>query len=248
MTALFKMELLKSSKDKGLYFWTFILPILFTIGFIAIFTSGSMAENKEEIILSIIPGYAVMFVFFIMISMCLSFLSDSEKGMIARIASTSISPLRYLTGKWVAYMVIVLIQIIFMFIFGKIVYTIPISQPIYLLILSIILSFAVTAMGVMLSVFVQSENMGIAITQVIALGGAILGGLWFPHDMLPAFIQKIGKFTPQYWAHQAYQKALAGSMNFAEFLSTAGILLAFGIICMLAAYLLYPSFLERAKN
>src|SRR5699024_4311140 len=81
-----KMGIIKSSKDNGLYFWTFILPIIFIVLFISIFTSGTMADNKEEVINKIVPGYTVMFVFFIMISMCYSFLEDRNKGMVARLA------------------------------------------------------------------------------------------------------------------------------------------------------------------
>src|SRR5699024_11282920 len=57
MTAIFKMGMIKSSKDKGLYFWTFILPIIFIVLFISIFTSVTMADNKEEVINKIVPRY-----------------------------------------------------------------------------------------------------------------------------------------------------------------------------------------------
>src|SRR5699024_12054255 len=100
----FKMGIIKSSKDKGLYFWTFILPIIFIVLFISIFTSGTMADNKEEVINKIVPGYTVMFVFFIMISMCYSFLEDRNKGMVASLASRSLSPYSFLLGNWDVYL------------------------------------------------------------------------------------------------------------------------------------------------
>src|SRR5699024_11077374 len=110
MTAIFKMGIIKSSKDKGLYFWTFILPIIFIVLFISIFTSGTMADNKEEVINKIVPGYTVMFVFFIMLSMCYSFLEDRDKGMVARLASTPLPPYAYLMGNRGVYIALVLLQ------------------------------------------------------------------------------------------------------------------------------------------
>src|SRR5699024_12844659 len=92
MAAILKMGIIKSSKDKGLYFWTFILPIIVIVLFISIFTSDTMADNKEEVINKIVPGYTVMFVFFIMISMCYSFLEDRYQGMVARLASIPLPP------------------------------------------------------------------------------------------------------------------------------------------------------------
>src|SRR5699024_5827582 len=122
MAAIFKMGIIKSSKDKGLYFWTFILPIIFIVLFISIFTSGTMADNKEEVINIIVPGYTVMFVFFIMILLCYSFLEYRDKGMVARLASTRHSPYAYSKGKWGVYSAIVLIQIGWLMLLGKIVY------------------------------------------------------------------------------------------------------------------------------
>src|SRR5699024_6450534 len=144
MTAIFKMGIIKSSKNKELYFWTFILPIIFIVLFISIFTSGTMADNKEEVINKIVPGYTVMFVFFIMISMCYSFLEDGDKGMVARLASTPLSPYAYLMGKWGVYIAIVLIQISGLMLLGNIVYKVPLSHSIYLLTTAIILSLPFT--------------------------------------------------------------------------------------------------------
>lgn len=248
MTAILKMELMNNAQDRGLYFWTFILPIMFMVLFITIFTSGSMADNKEEVILSIVPGYTVMFVFFIMISMCFSFIKDSDNGMIARLASTPLPSFSYLFGKWLSFMVIVMIQIIVMFIFGKVVYNVPLEQPFLLSLLSIILTISITGIGLALSLLVRTQNMGIAITQIITFGGAVMGGLWMPLELMPTVIQKIGKFTPQFWAHDAFKQAMTGTLNYTSFLTSLLILLGVGCIGFLIAWISYPTFLKRAKN
>lgn len=53
--------------------------------------------------------------------------------------------------------------------------------------------------------FVIGENQGMASTQIIIMGGAALGGLWFPFDVHLNFAQRIGLFTPQYWALTVFQ-------------------------------------------
>jgi hypothetical protein len=35
---------------------------------------------------------------------------------------------------------------------------------------------------------------------VIALGTAVVCGLWTPYDQLPSYLQTIGMLFPQYWA------------------------------------------------
>lgn len=242
------LELKKNIQDRGLLFWTIILPILFIVLFISVFTAGQEGGMRDEVILSIIPGYTVMFVFFIIISMCSSILKDQNKGMVARLASTPLRPVGYLMGKWFPYMLVVMIQIVILFIFGKLVYNVPFEQPIQLLLLSICLTFCVTGIGLAISIIIQTENMGIAMTQVIALGGAVLSGLWMPIDMMPGFIQTLAHYFPQYWAHQAFQDGMSGILVMADLLQTAFILCGFGIVGFLIALIRYPAFLRRAKN
>src|SRR5690625_1293352 len=172
MNAVSQLELKKNLQDKGMLFWTIFLPIVFTVLFISVFTSGMDAFDSKAVILSIVPGYIVMFVFFMMISMTESFLKDQKIGLVARVASTKLPNHLYLLGKWLPYMYIVFIQIIILLLFGKVVYDVPLEQPIYFILVAIILSFVVTGIGLALAVMVKTTNMGIALTQIIALGGA----------------------------------------------------------------------------
>lgn len=248
MNAVVKLEMKKNLQDRGLLFWALILPIVFTVLFISVFTSGTEEVESKQVIISIVPGYTVMFVFFIMISMTESFIKDRNMGMIARISSTPLSPYLYLLGKWIPYMYIVSIQIAILLLFGKLVYDVPLEQPVQLIILAIALTFMVTGLGLLLAVVVKTNNMGIALTQVIALGGALLGGLWVPVDMMPDFLQILSRFLPQYWAHQAFQDAMTGTLQTGEFIQASLILVGVGIVGFVIAILCFPIVLKRAKG
>lgn len=248
LIAILKMELLKTLQDRGIYFWNFVLPILFTVLFISVLTSGADATTQEEIILSIVPGYTIMFVFFIMISMVSTFIKDRDSGMTARLTSTPLPPIHYLFGKWIPYMIFVMVQITILLLFGKLVYDVPLREPLLLIILAIFLTFTVTGIGLALALIVKTDNMGIAMTQVLSLGGAMLGGLWMPIEMMPDFLKTISKFLPQYWAHQAFTDTMAGTMKTNDFTVTIFILFIFGMIGFTIALIRYPQFLKQAKN
>lgn len=248
MKSIISLEMRKNIQDRGLYFWTFVLPIIFTVLFITVLTSGENQEIQKIIIISIVPGYTVMFVFFILITMVSTFIKDRDGGMAARLASTPLSSYDYLIGKWIPYMIIVLIQIAILFIFGKIVYEVPTEQPLLLTMLSFILAFTVTGIGLALALIVKTDNMGIAITQVLALGGALLGGLWMPIDMMPNILKTISKIFPQYWAHQAFQDAMTGTLQTFDFFIACIILLSIGLLGFIIALIRYPYFLRQARN
>ncbi|GAE28708.1 ABC transporter permease [Halalkalibacter hemicellulosilyticus] len=248
MNAIMKLELKKNLQDRGLIFWTIMLPIAFTVLFIAVFTSGASEEESKQVIVSMVPGYTIMFLFFIMIAMTESFIKDRNIGMVARMASTPLSSHSYLLGKWVSYMYIVMLQVIILLMFGKLVYDVPLEQPVFLLVIFIALTFTVTGLGLALALIVKTNNMGVALTQIIALGGAVLGGLWMPIDMMPNVIQTISVFLPQYWGHQAVQEAMIGTLHTGEFVRTIVILFSFGIVAFVIALACYPYFLKRAKG
>src|SRR5690625_4682987 len=217
MNAIINMELRKNLQDRGLLFWMLILPIIFTVLFISVFTSGMEDAVQKEVVTSIVPGYIVMFVFFIMISMVSTFIKDRDHGIVARLASTPLPPSFYLFGKWIPYMYVVLIQMFILFLFGKLVYNIPLEQPILLLILSISLTFTVTGLGLALALFSKSENMGLAITQVVRLGGAMLAVLWILYVMFINFLHMISKSLPQYCAHQVFHDVMTATLAYISF-------------------------------
>ncbi|MGN8646812.1 ABC transporter permease [Gracilibacillus sp. HCP3S3_G5_1] len=247
MLAITTVELKKQIQDKGIWFWTFILPIVFIIGFITIF-SGSNDVEPEQLVGQIVPGYIVMFSFFIMISMVITFIKDRDSGMVARIASTPLQLNQYLIGKWVPFMIIVIIQIIVLLTFGVVVYDLPLGEPFSIVVLSLTLAFISTSWGLAMALLVKTENMGIALTQVIALGGALLGGLWMPIEIMPESIQTIAKFLPQYWALEGFKVILLENGQILDIWLSLIILLAFGVAACLLAIFAYPRFLRQSKS
>ncbi|WP_345241571.1 ABC transporter permease [Pontibacillus salipaludis] len=247
MWAIARMELKKTIQDKGLWFWTFVLPIIFIVAFVAIF-SGDESQSYKEVVTQIIPGYTIMFAFFIMISMVIAFVKDRERGMVARIASTPLSTHHYFFGKWLPFIIIVLIQIAVLFGFGVVVYDLPLGNPLALILLSLALAFIVTGWGMAMAVIVKTENMGIALTQILALGGALLGGLWMPVEFMPEVVQSISKALPQYWALQGYKEVILSSGGIADIWLNMLILVLAGLAGGVIALLSYPRFLRQSRS
>ncbi|MFB7642552.1 ABC transporter permease [Peribacillus butanolivorans] len=197
---------------------------------------------KLNMITQVVPGYTVMFVFFIMITMVRNFIKDKESGMLSRLRSTPMKSFHYLIGMWVPNILVVVTQSAVLLLFGKIVYDLKIGNVLSIIFIVVSLAICATGLGLLLSVFVHSENQGVAFVQIITMGGAIVGGLWFPYDFLPAFAQVIGKFTPQFWAQQGLQDVMIRGANLGDVWVTVIILLAFGVAGFLIASVRFNKF------
>ncbi len=173
----------------------------------AAFSIDDRLENGTgyNVITQIVPGYTVMFVFFVIISMLKRFLGDKESGMTARLRSTRMSPLSYLLGMWLAFLVVALVQCCALLAFGHFAYGLQLGDPLAVAALVVLLCACGTGIGLAVCMIAKSENQGMAFTQLLTMGGAVLGGLWFPIDLMPEAVQTISRFTPQYWAQKGFQ-------------------------------------------
>lgn len=247
MSAIAMLEFKKKVQDKGLWFWTFILPIIFIVGFITLF-GENVGTEPEQLVVQIVPGYTVMFSFYIMISIVIAFIKDRDSGMTARIASTPLPTIQYFIGKWLPFILVVLIQIAVLFGFGVIAYDLPLGDPFALIVISIALAFVSTGCGMAMAVIAKTENMGIALTQVIALGGAMLGGLWMPIEFMPDIMQRMALFLPQYWALEGYKTIILEQGNLLDVWATLAVLFFIGAICIAIALIAYPRYLKLSKS
>ncbi len=208
-------------------------------------SAGSTAINA---VTQYVPGYTVMFVFFIIISMIRAFLKERDSGMLARLRSTPMKPLEYLIGMWLSYILAVLIQCAVLLGFGRFVYNMSMGDLSAIIPVVLSLAICVTGIGLALSFFVGSENQGVAFTQLIAMGGAVVSGLWFPFDYLPAFAQNIGHFMPQYWAQKALIDIMVRGAHLDNVLPNIAVLLVYGALGVFVASLRFKRYILSASN
>ncbi|MFC7394947.1 ABC transporter permease [Scopulibacillus cellulosilyticus] len=196
----------------------------------------------------VVPGMTVMFVFYIMISMAKRFFDEKKSGLLARVQSTTVKPFQYLIGMWLPFVIIVIAQCVLLFAFGHWVYDLHLGDLAALGLIIICISICSSGIGLALSLIVSSENTAMVISQIIALGGAMVGGLWMPSYLMPSFVQTIGHFTPQFWAQKSLQDVIAHGAHISNVLEGLGILIAFGAAGLIVATLCFPRFLRSAAN
>lgn len=211
---------------------------------------SDIKENAAKVtaVTQYVPGYTVMFVFFIIITMVRNFIKDRDSGMLARLGSTPMKPYQYLIGMWIPNVIAVIIQSAALLTFGKLAYGVHLGDIVSIILIVLFLAICATGMGLALCLFVKSENQGISYTQLITMGGAILAGIWFPFELMPDFAQKIGKFTPQYWAQHGFQNVMIRGAGLGDIWPTLLVLAAYGAAGLLIAALRYKTYIKTATD
>src|SRR5690625_342192 len=173
MWALVNIETQKHLQDRALLFWSLLLPIGFIILFMAIFTNMIPGE-REAIVTQVITGFTVFFSVFIIISIVFSFLKDRERGLVARYASTPLTPVDYFLGKWFPFVIMVVAQLTILTLLGIIVYDMRIDNIAMYFIIVVSLAVMISSWGVDIYVFSTSVNFSIFLIIIISISSAIL--------------------------------------------------------------------------
>ncbi|MFZ7754413.1 ABC transporter permease [Bacillus velezensis] len=178
----------------------------------------------------------------------ISFVKDREKGIVSRLASTPLKPYNFFLGKSIPFLVITFMQILLLSVLGIFLYDIEINNfPAYLWVV-VLISLLVTSWGVAISVFAKTENTGLVMTNVIALGTAVVCGLWTPYDQLPSYLQTIGMLFPQYWAHQGLIQSVSTISGGESLIWVTLVVLSYTILGFIVSLIGYRHYIKMARN
>lgn len=158
-----------------------------------------------------VPAWALFGIFFIVVPMAGCLIKERQDGTLMRLLSMPVSYLTLLSGKVIAYILVCLIQFVFILIIGKLV--LPFlgtsmlemgSSPIAVIMVLLSSILAATGYGIMLGsiakTYEQASMFG-AISVVIA---AALGGVMVPVYAMPKVMQEISAFSPIAWGLDAF--------------------------------------------
>ena len=152
-------------------------------------------------------GQVIMFAAFLMVR---SVVDDRMSGVLRRIAVAPISYFRYLTETLAAYGILLVAQNAVVVALARIIYGEQLGSP--LLQFLALTFFSITSIAFCLagfSLFGRRESAYGTIAMAIVLL-SIIGGFYWPVDVMPLFLQKLAIVTPPYWLMRALRNIQEG--------------------------------------
>ncbi len=178
-----------------------------------------------------VPGNAVLFGFFIVMTVAITFASERHTGTWKRMLAAPIPRWKALVGKLVPYFLIGLFQLAFLFGLGAIGFGMKVAGSISALIaLTVALELCAMGMGLLVASFGGTEKQIGSIVPVVILVMGLLGGCMFPRLLMPPFMKQLGHIVPQSWALDGYYDVLVRQGT-----SIADIAPSIGALCGFAA-------------
>jgi ABC-type transport system involved in multi-copper enzyme maturation permease subunit len=169
-----------------------------------------VTKSSSRVYQEVIPGYTVLFVFFLINIMARSFIHERSLGTLRRLRIAPIRPISLLAGKTAPFLFVSLAQSALLFVFGKVFFGMSWGDaPWMLLPVIICTSLAATSLGLLVATIVSTEAQVSAYANLVVITTGLISGSMFPRNWLPELMQDISLITPHAWALIAYDELLS---------------------------------------
>jgi ABC-2 type transport system permease protein len=183
---------------------------------------GSGKAHQPSLLDYLVPGYSLMFVFFLVSNLSLTVVEERETGTLRRLLVAPVPLSRILLGKMTPYFLIAVAQFIAVLLASKLIFGIDLGHSMLgLCIIILASSLAMATLGILIAAFVRSESQASGLAIVLVLAMAVVSGAMFPGISIPG-LQTI---IPHYWAMQGFLNIIAGGQGVHGVILPAGVLL-----------------------
>jgi ABC-2 type transport system permease protein len=165
------------------------------------------AKNAPEIsgFQITVPGNAVLFGFFLALTVGISFVEERKRGTWQRILAAPVDRRVVLLAKLVPYVIVGLLQFTFLFGIGIVVFGMKVAgSPLALVAITVAVVLCATSLGLAIASFGGSEKQLGGIVSVCLLVMGLLGGCMVPRIVMPPAMRTAGLFVPHGWALDGY--------------------------------------------
>ena len=207
MTSLMKVELILMKRQAAYYLLSIGLPSVFYLIFSGMMSGSATPTLVLQTYLFSMTVFSIMSSAFFSIPSTLQ--SDKTNNWQKMLQHSPVSMIEYYISKLFSALLTFLLSIVVVFSVGHFVRGVNLPAMDWLIIALIILfgSLVFIAMGVLVSLLPSAQLMSV-VGNIAYMALAVLGGLWFPLSMFPAWLRPIGKLMPSYQLMQVVSSYL----------------------------------------
>jgi ABC-2 type transport system permease protein len=178
-----------------------------------------------------IGGWALTFLLFALTASSSSLFDERKSGVMLRILTSPVSRVHILWSKYLFNMSLAIIQLLFMFVVGWLMFQVDIfSNFLNLMLIILSASIACTSFGMLLAALSKTRQQANGLGTLLILTMSAIGGAWFPTFLMPSAIQFFSKLTFVYWAMDGFLQVLWRGVGTMDILPHIGILLGIGAV------------------
>jgi ABC-2 type transport system permease protein len=176
------------------------------------------------------PGMTLMFALLFGAQTGLSFQRERTMGTLTRLFSAPTSSFVIVLGKLLGNTLLLLLQLAAMVAFSSLVLGVRWGNVAALVLPCIAFALAAASFGAMAAAVTKTSAQLTALSVLSVNVLSAIGGLWWPLDVTPNWMQNVARFLPTYWGMDALQDVILRGSSIVSVLPNTLILLGFALI------------------
>jgi len=171
-------------------------------------THAVLGEKRESPMVAFYAaGIAVMFIMFSAAGAGGALIEETEAGTLERVLTTGLGMTGLLLGKWLYTTSLAIVQITVMFVWGMLVFHLPLVEHLAgFIIMTVFTSAAAGAFGLVLATLSRTRQQLAGLANLIVLSLNAIGGSMFPRFLMSDTLQRASLVGFNAWALDGYLK------------------------------------------
>ncbi len=193
-----------------------------------------------------LPSFAVFFMMFGTAAIVRDLHRERENRTLARLLCGPTVVGTIVLGKWITAVVMATMQVMVLLICGGVLFGLNIaSAPAALVLVSVCAGAAAASVYMVLGLLVRTEKTMDALTTIVTLVSGMLGGNFFPLDLMPPAMHLVSRGTFNYWANRAFSDIITRGEGFVAVVPE---ILAMSVIAMVGLVVAVSVFRLRQRK
>ncbi|MGE7864360.1 ABC transporter permease [Bacillus paramobilis] len=172
-------------------------------------------------------GFSILFVMIVMLSATGTILKARQLGVWSRLLGTPVSKVQILAGYILSFFLIGWIQFGVLMILTHSLFDVQWGNLLGVIILVSVLLLAVIGLALLLASIVKTTEQQSALGNIVVISTCMIGGLYWPIEIEPAWMQTAANFVPQTWAMRGFTELIVRGGTLADIGGYIGILILF---------------------
>jgi ABC-2 type transport system permease protein len=194
------------------------------------------AKRESPMVAFYAAGIAVMFIMFSAAGAGGALIEETEAGTLERVLTTGLGMTGLLLGKWLYTTSLAIVQITVMFVWGMLVFHLPLVEHLAgFIIMTVFTAAAAGAFGLVLATLSRTRQQLAGLANLIVLSLNAIGGSMFPRFLMSDTLQRASLVGFNAWALDGYLKVFWREAPLAALLPQVAALIGFTALFLVLA-------------
>lgn len=175
-------------------------------------------------------GFTIMFMMFGISGAASAILDEKTGGTWQRLLTSPITKAQVMFGYLLSYFLMGVIQLSVLMVVMKLIYGSTWGKLTYFIPFAMLVIITIVGFGLMMASIVKTRQQSGALSSVLIVSTCMLGGVYWPLEIVPEFMQQIAKAVPQSWMITGFREIVSGSLYMPAILNSTLVLLMFSLL------------------